>query len=56
MLVPLMGWLAAVVFVYAVLFFIGKLIFMEWIIAGALLAVALAAFFVVRYSLKKIDF
>jgi SSS family solute:Na+ symporter len=56
MVTPLIGWLGAVVFVYAVLFFIGKLIFMEWMIAGILLAVALAAFFVVRQSLKKINF
>ncbi len=49
-------WLSAVSMTYSILFFTGKLIFMEWMEAGIWLVVALCSFIVLRIAMKKTSF
>ncbi len=46
-------WLSSIIMIYSTLFFIGKLIFKEYTDAGMYAAIAVVAFFILRYSSMK---
>ncbi len=49
------GWISGVAMTYGVLFFIGKLLFLEYASAGMWIGITLVSFFFLRWSLQESD-